>query len=93
MGKIIRIYHECEARIEKSVPRIAVWHHDPTLTRIMDSFLAHRCFYLFLYYLYTYYIYLFIYLKNKLQEVPEYAKMHFHMMTILDVLGKIARVR
>ena len=24
----IRIYHECEGRIEKSVPRIAVWHHD-----------------------------------------------------------------
>ena len=28
MGKIIRIYHECEGRIEKSVPRIAVWHHE-----------------------------------------------------------------
>ena len=26
-GKNIRIYHECEGRIEKSVPRIAVWHH------------------------------------------------------------------
>ena len=24
----IRIYHECEGRIEKSVPRIAVWHHE-----------------------------------------------------------------
>ena len=24
----IRIYHECESRIEKSVPRIAVWHHE-----------------------------------------------------------------
>ena len=23
----IRIYHECEGRIEKSVLRIAVWHH------------------------------------------------------------------
>ena len=23
----IRIYHECEGRIEKSVPRIAIWHH------------------------------------------------------------------
>ena len=23
----IRIYHECEGRIEKSVPRITVWHH------------------------------------------------------------------
>ena len=24
----IRIYHECEGRIEKSVPGIAVWHHE-----------------------------------------------------------------
>ena len=23
---IIRIYHECEGGIEKSVPRISVWH-------------------------------------------------------------------
>ena len=27
-GRIIRIYHECEGRIEKSVPRIAVWHRE-----------------------------------------------------------------
>ena len=49
----IRIYHECEDRIEKSVPRITVWHQEacrvmtkgdpdgrifnPTHTRIMDS--------------------------------------------------------
>ena len=26
---------------------------------------------------------------NKLPEVPEYVKMQFHMMTLLDVLGKI----
>ena len=25
--EIIRIYHECEGRIEKSIPRISVWHH------------------------------------------------------------------
>ena len=25
--KTIRIYHECEGRIEKSVTRIAIWHH------------------------------------------------------------------
>ena len=24
----IRIYHECESRIEKSVLRIANWHHE-----------------------------------------------------------------
>ena len=23
----IRIYHECESGLEKSVPRIAIWHH------------------------------------------------------------------
>ena len=54
MCESIRIYHECEGRKEKSVPRIAVWHHEacrvmtkddhegrffyPALTRIMDSF-------------------------------------------------------
>ena len=26
--KIIRIFHECEGRIEKYVPRINIWHHD-----------------------------------------------------------------
>ena len=26
--QIIRIYHECEGRTEKSVTRIAVWHHE-----------------------------------------------------------------
>ena len=30
---------------------------------------------------------------NKLPEVPEYTKMQFHMMTLLDVLGKIAWIR
>ena len=25
--EIIRIYHECKGRIEKSVPRITVWQH------------------------------------------------------------------
>ena len=24
----IRIYHGCEGKIEKAVPRIAVWHHE-----------------------------------------------------------------
>ena len=31
--------------------------------------------------------------QNKLPEFPEYAKMQFHMMTLLDVLGKMAWVR
>ena len=28
VGKNVRIYHICEGRIVKSVPRIAVWHHE-----------------------------------------------------------------
>ena len=24
----IRIYHECEGGIEKSIPRVAFWHHE-----------------------------------------------------------------
>ena len=28
LGKIIRINHECEGRIEKIVLMIAVWHHE-----------------------------------------------------------------
>ena len=36
----------------------------------------------------------FIYLfQNKLSEVLEYEKMQFNMMTLLDVLGKIAQIR
>ena len=31
----IRIYHECEGRIEKSVPRIAVCHHKAS--RVMTN--------------------------------------------------------
>ena len=30
-----------------------------------------------------------IYLKKKIPEVPEYDKMQFHMVTLIDVLGKI----
>ena len=31
----IRIYHECEGGIEKSVPRITVWHHEAS--RVMTN--------------------------------------------------------
>ena len=27
-GQIIRIYHECEGRIENSILRITFWHHE-----------------------------------------------------------------
>ena len=63
----IRIYHKCEDRIEKSFPRIAVWHHEAC--RVMaNGDPEGRIF----------------------PEVHEYAKMQFRMMTLLDVLGKIA---
>ena len=52
----------------------------PTFTRLMDSFFL----------LTTGFIHLF---QNKLSEVPEYAKMQFHMMTLLDVLGKVTWAR
>ena len=100
-GYTITIYQECEGRIEKSVPRIAFWHHEAcrVLTnggpegRIFLSYPHTNNGFFFL--LTTAFIYLFIYLfiSNKLPEVPEYAKMRFHMMTLLDVLGKIAWVR
>ena len=52
-----------------------------TLKRIMDSF---SCSPLVLF-INSY--------QNKLPEVPEYAKMQFHMITLLDALGKITWVR
>ena len=66
MGKNIRIYHWYEGRVEKSVPRIAFWHHEAC--RVMTNgdpegriflsyphtnngfFLVHHCFYLFIYF-------------------------------------------
>ena len=73
--KNIRINHECVGRIEKSVPRIAIWHHEacrvmtnndpegqifnPTLTQLMDSF---SCTPLFLF------IYLHVFLKKSFQR-------------------------
>ena len=50
----------------------------PTLIRIMAYFTAHLFIHLF---------------YNKLPKGSDYAKMQFYMMTLLDVLGKIAWVR
>ena len=48
----------------------------------------------FFFLLTTVFIYLSILLfQNKLPEVPEYAKMQFHMMTLLDILGKKTWIR
>ena len=79
---------ECEGRIEKSIPRITVWHHEAC--QVMTNgdpegqiFLSyHHTNNGFFFLLTTVFIYLLIYF-------PEYAKMQVHMMTLLDVLGKI----
>ena len=83
----MRIYHECEDRIEQSVPRIAVWHHEAC--RVMTNgdpegrnFLSyHHPNNGFNFVLTTVlFFYLSIYLfYNTLPEVPGYAKMKFHM--------------
>ena len=66
--KNIRIYHEYEDRIEKSVPRIAVWHHEACWV-MTNGYLEGRIFYPtpntnigFFFLLTTVFIYLFIYL-------------------------------
>ena len=43
----IRIYHECEGRIEESIPRITVWHNEacPVMTNVDPEghiFLSYR---------------------------------------------------
>ena len=82
----IRIYHECECRIEKSVPRIAVWHHkacrvmtngDPEGQILLSYPHTNNGFF----FLPT--TVFFIFFQNKLPDVPEYAKMQFHMMISL----------
>ena len=38
------------------------------------------------------YLFIYLFILNKLPDVPDYAKMQFHMMTLLDVMGKIIRI-
>ena len=92
-----RIYHECEGRIEKSVLRITDLHHEAC--RVMTKGDPQGQIFLsyphtnngFFFLLTIVFNYLF---EIKLPEVPEYAKnTQFHMMTLHDVLGKIAWVR
>ena len=51
-----------------------------TITRIMETMSCSP-------------LHLFFFLKNKPPEVPKYAKMQFHTMTLLDVLSKIVWIR
>ena len=81
----LRIYHECEGRIENSVPRITFWHHEACRVvtngdpegRIILSYPHTNNGFFFL--LTT----VFLLFLNKLPEVPEYAKLQFHIMTSL----------
>ena len=82
----IRIYYECEGRMEKSFPRIAVWHHEAC--RVMTNgdpegqiLLSYPHTNNGFFFLFTTVFFLF---KNKLQEVPQYTKIQFHMMTSLS---------
>ena len=71
---IIRIYHKCEGKIEKSVLRITIWHHEAC--RVMtNGDLEGR---IFLSYPHTNKGFFFL-----LPEVPKYAKIQFIMMTSL----------
>ena len=38
------------------------------------------------------FLFIYVFILNELPEVPKYAKMQFHMMTFLDIHGKIAWV-
>ena len=73
-AKIIRIYHECEGRKEKSIPRITVWHNEAC--RVMTNVDSEGRIFLcnphtnngFFFLLTTVFIDLFY---DKLPEVPE----------------------
>ena len=76
-NKKIRIYHKCEGKIEKSVLRIAIWHHEAC--QVMTKVDPERLFFLsyphtnndsFL--LLTTVFFLF---QNKLPEAPEHTNM------------------
>ena len=81
----IRIYHECVGRIEKSIPRITVWHHKACQV-MTNGDPGGRIFLSYPHTINGFFFLLnivFVFL-NKLPEVPEYAKMQFHMMTSPD---------
>ena len=81
-GNNIRIYHECEGRIEQSVPRIAIWHHEAC--RVMTNgdhegkIFSNNGFFFLL----TTVFYLFIYFKISFQK-----SLNTLRIALLDVLG------
>ena len=70
LSQNIRIYHEHEVRIEKSVPSIGIWHHEAC--RVMTNGESEGQIFL---------------------SYPHANNGQFHMMMLLDVLGKIAWIR
>ena len=83
--EIKRIYPECEGRIEKTVPRITVWHQETC--RVMTNgdpdgriFLSYPRLNNGFFFLLTNRCHI---LKKKLPELPEYAVMRHVMMTSL----------
>ena len=78
--KNIRIYHECEGRIEKSVSRIIVWHHEAC--RVMTNIDPEGR--IFLSYSHPNNRFFFLLTtKKRFPELPEYTKMPHVMMTSL----------
>ena len=83
--EIIRIHHECEGRIEKSVPsRITVWHHEAcrVMTKVIlrDGFFYPNLTEIMDSFFLLNTVFCF---KNKLPESAEYTKIQFHMVTSL----------
>ena len=72
--RILRIPHECEGRIEKSLAKIAFWHHEAC--RVMtnsdpEGQIVYPHANIELFFLLT------TVFLNKLPEDPEYAKIYF----------------
>ena len=83
--EIIRIHHECEGRIEKTVLSIAICHQEACRVRTNGDPEGWICLSYphtnnEFYFLLTIVFFLF---SNKLPEVSDYAEMQFHMMMSL----------
>ena len=94
-GVDLRICHECKGRIEKSVMRIAVWHHEACGVMTNSDpegqiFLSYPHMNNGFFFMLTTGVFIF---KNKLPEVPEYAKIQFHMMMSLTMTSLDDNVR
>ena len=76
----LRIYHECDNGIEKSVPSITDWHHEACRVMINNIdpegriFLSQPHTNIRLFFLLTLEYHIFVFQK-RFPEVPEYAEM------------------